>query len=157
MFWVTSSQNIQVWSERSASTRNSMQEHWHEKSHINWQPWRARYLLANPKLINRKKSSLHWLVLDFVYTFYCPMDSTWKALSNYFQLINSLTDHFELLWINSKVNCNIEITTKNKMGTFVLPHWNFNSGLLELKASVLPMSHTDPLIGSMVLLSQVKF
>ena len=33
-----------------------MQEHWHKKSHIIWQPRRARYHLATPNLKDRMKS-----------------------------------------------------------------------------------------------------
>ena len=54
-------------------------------------------------------------------------------------------------WINYEVNANLEITFKNKRGNFFLPHQDLNNGPLEPKASVLPMSYTDPKLPYFVL------
>ena len=37
-------------------------------------------------------------------------------------------------------------------GKFFLPHWDLNHGPLELKASVLPMSYSDPSLSKIILL-----
>ena len=79
----------------------------------------------------------------------CPVIRVFNLIDSQTWWINLRINHFALSWINSKVNSNHEIITQNKRGNFFLPHWNLNHGLLEPRASVLPMSYTDSLVMKM--------
>ena len=78
--------------------------------------------------------------------FQMPFEYRTNVLVQYFQFINAWINHFVQSWINSKVDSNHEITTKNKRYKKFLPHQDLNPGPLKPKACGLPMSYTDPLL-----------
>ena len=59
---------------------------------------------------------------------------------------NASKNLIKSVFANSKINDNHEITTQN---VFLL-HQVLNHGLLEPRASVLPMSYADPEVGAVL-------